>query len=137
MVENVWGLVAVLVFYVVILVIGIVSGRKQLSRNSKADTTETMLAGRDIGMVSTNKIYFISFVFRMFYAVEVWLFLRVPCPLCHFATRSCNISHTTYVTLAYYIMFVTLVKLYKLCKLGKEKKLCSLITDMALHFAIL
>lgn len=51
MVANVWGLVAVLVFYVVILVIGIVSGRKQLSRKSKANTTETMLAGRDIGMV--------------------------------------------------------------------------------------
>lgn len=49
MVENVWGLVAVLVFYVVILVIGIVAGRKQLCK--KADTTETMLAGRNIGMV--------------------------------------------------------------------------------------
>lgn len=52
MVENVWGLVAVLVFYVVILVIGIVAGRKELQRKSEASTTETMLAGRDIGMVS-------------------------------------------------------------------------------------
>lgn len=51
MVENVWGLVAVLVFYVVILVIGIVAGRKQLRRSAESDTTETMLAGRDIGMV--------------------------------------------------------------------------------------
>ncbi|XP_067941622.1 high-affinity choline transporter 1-like isoform X2 [Watersipora subatra] len=50
MVENVWGLVAVLVFYVVILVIGIVAGRKELSRKSKSSTTETMLAGRGIGM---------------------------------------------------------------------------------------
>lgn len=51
MVENVWGLVAVLVFYVIILIIGIVAGRKQLSRSAKSDTTETMLAGRNIGMV--------------------------------------------------------------------------------------
>lgn len=110
MVENVWGLVAVLVFYVVILVIGIVSGRKQLSRNSKADTTETMLAGRDIGMVSRHKIYFISFVFRMFYAVEVWLFLLVPCPLCHFATRSCNI-------VTYHICHIGI--LHNVCNIGQ------------------
>lgn len=53
-VENVWGLVAVLGFYVVILVIGIVAGRKQLRRNAESSTTETMLAGRDIGMVRHN-----------------------------------------------------------------------------------
>ena len=52
-VENVWGLGAVLTFYIVILVIGIVAGRKQLRRNVASDTTETMLAGRDIGMVSS------------------------------------------------------------------------------------
>ena len=52
-VENVWGLVAVLTFYIVILVIGIVAGRKQLRRNVASNTTETMLAGRDIGMVSS------------------------------------------------------------------------------------
>ena len=52
MVENVWGLVAVLVFYLVILIIGIVAGRKELSRKSEASTTETMLAGRGVGMVS-------------------------------------------------------------------------------------
>ena len=51
-VENVWGLVAVLTFYVTMLVIGIVAGRKQLRRNARSDTTETMLAGRNIGMVS-------------------------------------------------------------------------------------
>lgn len=52
MVENVWGLVAVLVFYVVMLVIGIVAGRKELSNKAKASTSDTMLAGRNIGMVS-------------------------------------------------------------------------------------
>ena len=51
-VENVWGLVAVLAFYVTMLVIGIVAGRKQLRKNARSDTTETILAGRNIGMVS-------------------------------------------------------------------------------------
>jgi len=54
MVENVWGLVAVLVFYVVMLVIGIVAGRKELSNKAKASTSDTMLAGRNIGMVSVG-----------------------------------------------------------------------------------
>jgi len=51
MVENVWGLVAVLIFYLIILIVGIVAGRKQLARSAKSSTTETMLAGRNIGMV--------------------------------------------------------------------------------------
>ena len=51
MVVNVWGLVAVLVFYVVILVIGIIAGRKQLMRCRKTESSEVMLANRNIGMV--------------------------------------------------------------------------------------
>lgn len=51
MVENVWGLVAVIVFYILILIIGLVAGRKQLKRSYKSDVAETMLAGRDIPLV--------------------------------------------------------------------------------------
>jgi len=51
MIQNVWGLVAVLIFYAVILVIGIVAGRKAKKSGKDTNSEEVMLAGRNIGMV--------------------------------------------------------------------------------------
>jgi len=52
MVLNVWGLVAVVIFYVVILIIGIIAGRRAIKSGKNANSEEVMLAGRNIGMVS-------------------------------------------------------------------------------------
>ncbi|XP_067934602.1 high-affinity choline transporter 1-like [Watersipora subatra] len=48
---NIIGLVAVVVFYILILAVGIVAGRKSKSTESNADTEEVMVAGRNIGLV--------------------------------------------------------------------------------------
>ncbi|CAF1364275.1 unnamed protein product [Adineta ricciae] len=51
MVVHVGGLVAILVFYVLILMVGIWAGRKQKSSEKSPDTEEIMLAGRNIGLL--------------------------------------------------------------------------------------
>ncbi|UJR16366.1 hypothetical protein I4U23_003269 [Adineta vaga] len=45
------GLAAVIVFYVLILIVGIWAGRKQKSSEKTPDTEEIMLAGRNIGLL--------------------------------------------------------------------------------------
>lgn len=50
MVVNVIGLVAVIVFYILILAVGIIAGRKSKSTEANADSEEVMVAGRNIGL---------------------------------------------------------------------------------------
>ncbi|UJR30115.1 hypothetical protein I4U23_017656 [Adineta vaga] len=51
MVVHIGGLVAVIIFYVLILLVGIWAGRKQKSSEKSPDTEEIMLAGRNIGLL--------------------------------------------------------------------------------------
>jgi len=51
MVVHIGGLVAVIVFYLLILIVGIWAGRKQKSSEKSPDTEEIMLAGRNIGLL--------------------------------------------------------------------------------------
>ncbi|CAF1029434.1 unnamed protein product [Rotaria sordida] len=51
MVVHLGGLAAVIVFYVLILLVGIWAGRKQKSTEKSPDTEEIMLAGRNIGLL--------------------------------------------------------------------------------------
>ena len=51
MVVNVVGVVAVIVFYILILVVGIIAGRKTKSTEENADSEEVMVAGRNIGLL--------------------------------------------------------------------------------------
>jgi high affinity choline transporter 7 len=51
MVVHLGGLAAVVVFYVLILMVGIWAGRKQKSSEKAPDTEEIMLAGRNIGLL--------------------------------------------------------------------------------------
>jgi high affinity choline transporter 7 len=45
------GLVSIIIFYVLILGVGIWAGRKQKSTEKNPDTEEVMLAGRNIGLI--------------------------------------------------------------------------------------
>ena len=45
------GLVSIIIFYVLILGVGIWDGRKQKSTEKNPDTEEVMLAGRNIGLI--------------------------------------------------------------------------------------
>ena len=45
------GLISIIVFYALILGVGIWAGRKQKSTEKEPDTEEIMLAGRNIGLV--------------------------------------------------------------------------------------
>ena len=47
---NVWGLVSIIVFYLVVLFIGIWAGWKQRKGQSQTDQETVMLAGRNIGL---------------------------------------------------------------------------------------
>ena len=49
---NIWGLVAVIVFYLVILLLGIIAGRRAKHSEKNANSEEIMLAGRNIGKVT-------------------------------------------------------------------------------------
>lgn len=51
MVVNIVGLVAVFVFYLLILVVGIIAGRKTKSSEENANSEEVMVAGRNIGLL--------------------------------------------------------------------------------------
>ena len=51
MVVHVGGLVSIIIFYVLILMVGIWAGRKQKSTEKSPDTEEIMLAGRNIGLL--------------------------------------------------------------------------------------
>jgi len=55
MIQNVWGLVAVIIFYLVILIVGIIAGRKAKRAGLDANSEDVMLAGRNIGMVRQNQ----------------------------------------------------------------------------------
>jgi high affinity choline transporter 7 len=45
------GIVSIVVFYILILGVGIWAGRKQKSTEKNPDTEEIMLAGRNIGII--------------------------------------------------------------------------------------
>lgn len=51
MTVHIGGLVAVVFFYILILLVGIWAGRKQKSTEKSPDTEEIMLAGRNIGLL--------------------------------------------------------------------------------------
>lgn len=48
---HVVGLVAIIIFYLLILAVGIWAGRKSKQSGSSADSEDVMLAGRNIGLV--------------------------------------------------------------------------------------
>jgi solute carrier family 5 (high affinity choline transporter), member 7 len=48
---NILGIIAIVVFYLLILFVGIWAGRKQKCTESNPDTEEIMLAGRNIGLL--------------------------------------------------------------------------------------
>jgi high affinity choline transporter 7 len=48
---HVGGLVAIILFYILILAVGIWAGRKQKCTEGDPDTEEIMLAGRNIGLI--------------------------------------------------------------------------------------
>jgi len=65
MVVNIAGLIAVIIFYVLILVVGILAGRKSKSTANNVDSEEVMVAGRNIGLfvgvfTMTGKIKYLS-----------------------------------------------------------------------------
>jgi high affinity choline transporter 7 len=45
------GIVSIIIFYVLILAVGIWAGKKQKSTEKNPDTEEIMLAGRNIGLI--------------------------------------------------------------------------------------
>jgi solute carrier family 5 (high affinity choline transporter), member 7 len=45
------GIISIIVFYVLILAVGIWAGKKQKSTEANPDTEELMLAGRNIGLL--------------------------------------------------------------------------------------
>ena len=45
------GLISIIIFYVLILAVGIWAGKKQKSTEKNPDTEEIMLAGRNIGLI--------------------------------------------------------------------------------------
>lgn len=51
MVVNVAGLISVIVFYILILVVGCVAGRKSKSSVKNPDSEDVMVAGRNIGLL--------------------------------------------------------------------------------------
>jgi high affinity choline transporter 7 len=51
MVVHIGGLVSIIIFYILILLVGIWAGRKQKSSEKSPDTEEIMLAGRNIGLL--------------------------------------------------------------------------------------
>lgn len=67
MAVNVIGLVAVIVFYLLILIVGIIAGRKKKSDPGSSDTEEVMVAGRNIGLLvgvftMTGELAYTSYV---------------------------------------------------------------------------
>ncbi len=48
---HIGGLIAIIVFYVLILLVGLWAARKQKSTEASADSEDVMLAGRNIGML--------------------------------------------------------------------------------------
>ena len=48
---NVVGLIAVIVFYILILAVGIIAGRKSKKPSGNAESEEVMVAGRNIGLL--------------------------------------------------------------------------------------
>lgn len=63
------GLIGIIVFYLLILAIGIIAGRK---KNKKGDSDEMLVAGRNLGffvavMTNTGDIMFFSSIFLFVY----------------------------------------------------------------------
>lgn len=50
MAVNIAGVFSVVIFYIIILIVGIWAGRKKKSDNNELETEEVMLAGRNIGL---------------------------------------------------------------------------------------
>lgn len=50
MTVNIPGVISVVIFYIIILAVGIWAGRKKKSDNNELETEEVMLAGRNIGI---------------------------------------------------------------------------------------
>lgn len=48
---NISGIIAIILFYILILAVGIWAGRKQKCTEKNPDTEEIMLAGRNIGLL--------------------------------------------------------------------------------------
>lgn len=80
------GLVAVIVFYILILAVGIIAGRK--SKKSTAGTVESeevMVAGRNIGLLvgvftmTGSSLSLISILLCLL----LLLLVLLPLPLCH------------------------------------------------------
>lgn len=51
MAVNVAGLIAVIVFYILILAVGIIAGRKGKKTEGNAESEDVMVAGRNIGIL--------------------------------------------------------------------------------------
>ena len=51
MAVHVVGLIGIIVFYIIILVVGLWAARKQKSSGSHPDSEDVMLAGRNIGLM--------------------------------------------------------------------------------------
>ena len=45
------GIISIIIFYILILAVGIWAGKKQKSTEKNPDTEEIMLAGRNIGII--------------------------------------------------------------------------------------
>ncbi len=50
MTVNIAGVFSVIIFYIIILIVGIWAGRKKKSGGDETETEEVMLAGRNIGI---------------------------------------------------------------------------------------
>jgi high affinity choline transporter 7 len=50
MTVNIAGIFSVIIFYIIILIVGIWAGRKKKSDGDETETEEVMLAGRNIGI---------------------------------------------------------------------------------------
>ncbi len=69
------GIVSIIIFYVLILAVGIWAGKKQKSTEKNPDTEEIMLAGRNIGLIvgiftMTGKKIFI-FKLRLIFLYQI------------------------------------------------------------------
>lgn len=71
------GIISVIIFYILILAVGIWAGKKQTSTESNPDTEEIMLAGRNIGLLvgiftmTGSLTYFIFFKKKKFVFINI------------------------------------------------------------------
>ena len=73
------GIVSIIIFYILILAVGIWAGKKQKSTEKNPDTEEIMLAGRNIGLIvgvftmTGFSLYFL--IFRSFTGIYPFIHL--------------------------------------------------------------